>query len=309
MELRQLRYFVTVAEELHFGRAARRLHMTQPPLSQQIRALEEDIRARLLERTSRSVALTEAGRAFLDRARDILAAADKAADTARAVASGARGRLAVGFVGPAVDGFLSGAIRAFRDGEPGIVLELSEMGSLAQVDALRAGRLHAGFVRAFGAGGGQAATDGLAVEILVRERYVVALPSDHALARRRSLRLADLGRIPLIMYPRRQGPALHDAVMDVLASAGARPVAAQEALSKHVAVALASAGLGAALVPESTARARRRGVAFRPIDDDPSGGLPMVEMAMIHDPAHVSPALERFMESARAAAADWPEKK
>lgn len=293
MELRHLRYFVAVAEELHFGRAAARLHLAQPPLSQQIKALEEEVGARLLRRTSRSVALTPAGEAFLPQARAALESAARAADEARAAAEGRAGLLVLGFVNPAMDGFLSEAVAAFRTLAPGVSLRLRELSSQAQLEELRAGRLHAGFLRRAGQD-----LSGLGAAVLHRERYVAALPQAHALARRKRVPLAELARHPLILYPRSFLPGLHDAMLAALREApggdGREPVVAQEALSKHTTLSLVAAGLGLALVPDASRAWRRRGVVLREVDGD----LPRIELAAVwNEPA--SPALTRFLDTAR----------
>ena len=176
MELRHLRYFVAVAEELHFRRAAERLHMSQPPLSQQIRALEEEVGATLLLRNQRRVELTAAGAAFLERAREILDAVEDAARQARRVQRGEVGRLAVGFVGSAMYSFVPELLRAFREQAPDIALRLHELGTTEQLRQLEDGRLDVGFMRAPGR------WPGLRVETVLEEPVVVALPDLHPLA-------------------------------------------------------------------------------------------------------------------------------
>src|ERR1700749_4678303 len=177
MELRHLRYFVVVAEELHFRRAAERLHMSQPPLSQQIRALEEEVGATLLLRTQRKVELTGAGAAFLQRAREILGAVEDAALEARRVQRGEVGRLAIGFVGSAMYSVVPERLRAFRDRHPDVGLRLHELGTTEQLRRLDDGRLDIGFIRAPGS------RPGLSTETVLREPVVAAPPDGHPLAR------------------------------------------------------------------------------------------------------------------------------
>ncbi len=272
MELRHLRYFTAVAEELHFGRAAARLHLAQPPLSQQIRALEAEVGAELFARTSRKVALTPAGEAFLEHARAALERADAALEAARSVADGRAGRLDLGFVNPAMDGFLSRVVADFRRDHPGVALSLREMSSPAQVDELRAGTLHAGFIRYAGQD-----LRGLEFRVVHREPYVAALPPDHPLARRKRVPLALLAREPLILAPRAVMPGLHEAMLAALRATGHEPVVAQEALSKHTTLSLVAARLGLALVPASCAAWRRRGVVLREVE----GELPVIELALV----------------------------
>lgn len=292
MELRQLRYFVAVAEELHFGRAALRVHIAQPPLSQQIKALEADLGVVLLERTRRTVALTPAGASFLEQARDILEKAGQAAEQARRVQAGEEGRLAVGFVNPAMDAFLAQAVAAFRGHRPGVGLTLAESPTVDQVEDLRVGRLDLGFIRLHGQN-----LDGLAVEVAIREAYVLALPRGHRLARLSRVPLAALHAEPLILAPRRSGPKLREDMLTALARAGAVPAPAQEARTKQTTLSLVAAGIGLALVPESSQVWKRQGVLFRPVEGD----LPVVEMASILPHRGVHPLARELAALARDA--------
>ncbi len=290
MELRDCECFVAVAEELHFGRAAARLHMAQPPLSQRIRALEEELGARLFARTSRKVALTPAGEAFWRDAAALLDQAGKARETARRVASGLAGRIAVGFVNPAMDAFLSDALAAFRRAAPDVELGLREMPTRAQLDALAGGRLDVGFVRHVGQD-----IPGAAVTVVSREPYLLALPTGHPLARRARVPLAALGDTPLVMPPRDQLPLLYAAMADALAKAGVRLVTAQEAVSKFTTLSLVAAGCGAAFLPASVRVWRRAGVAFRDIDGD----LPLVELAAVRPAGRENLAVDRLLAVVR----------
>ncbi|MGE4553738.1 MAG: LysR family transcriptional regulator [Desulfovibrionaceae bacterium] len=295
MELRHLRYFLAVAEELHFGRAAARCHLAQPPLSQQIKDLEREVGAELFRRNSRNVALTPAGEALLAHARAALREAERGAEAARAAAAGTAGRLDLGFVNPAMDGFLSRAIAAFRREAPDVRLTLHELGSREQLEALRAGRLHAGFIRLAGQD-----VSGLAHEVLHRDRYVAALPRGHRLTKLKRVPLAELAREPLILYPRDTGPALYDAMLAALRTAlppgHPGPAIAQEARSKHTTLSLVAAGLGVALVPGGIQVWRREGVVLREV----AGALPDIELAVVR-PEPEPPALARLLAAARAA--------
>ncbi len=272
MELRDCRYFAAVAEELHFGRAAARLNMAQPPLSQRIRGLEEELGVRLFARTSRSVALTPAGEAFWKEVRSILSLADKAGEAARRAALGLSGRLTVGFVNPAMDAFLAATLARFRKVAPDVELELREMSTREQTEALAADRLDVGFLRYAGQ-----SFPGAAVTVVSREPYVLALPAGHPLGRLSRVPLARLDGLPMILPPRRQLPALADAMTAAFARAGATPATAQEAASKFTTLSLVAAGVGLALVPASARIWKREGVVFRPV----VGDLPQVELAAV----------------------------
>lgn len=271
MELRHLRYFVAVAEELHFGRAAARLHLAQPPLSQQIRGLEEEIGARLFERSSRSVRLTPAGAAFLARAREVLRQTEEASNLARRIHAGEAGELVVGFMNPVMDAVLCRALAAFRAARPDVALRLRELPTPAQCDELRAGRLDVGFIR-LAAG---VDLNGLDTRLVLREPYVLAVPEGHRLTGLPVVPLAEIAAEPLILYPRQAMPALYDAMVSALRACGAEPRIAQEVSGKHAALSLVAAGFGLCLVPASARDWARRGVVLREVEP----GLPVVEMA------------------------------
>lgn len=271
MELRHLRYFVAVAEELHFGRAAQRLHLAQPPLSQQIRALEEELGARLFARTSRTVRLTPAGQGFLLHVRGVLARVEEAARLARSIHLGEAGELCVGYMNPVMDAVLCRALAAFRQARPGVALRLRELPSTEQLEELRAGRLDVAFIRL---ARGQE-LQGLTTRTVLREPYVLALPEEHRLARLPVVPLFEAGSEPLILFPRAAMPVLHDAMLSALRAAGAVPEIAQEVSGKHASLALVAAGFGVCLVPASARDWGRRGVVLRPVEP----GLPEVEMA------------------------------
>ena len=292
MELRHLRYFIAVAEELHFRRAAERLHMSQPPLSQQIRQLEEEVGATLLLRNQRKVELTAAGAAFLVRAREILDAVEDAARTARRVQRGEVGRLAVGFVGSAMYSFVPELLRAFREQAPDIALRLEELGTTEQLRQLDDGRLDVGFVRAPGA------RPGLTFETVMEEQIVVALPDVHPLAQRPLLRLSDLQGESLIQLTPGGSPGLRDALAGTIARLGGEERIVQEVAEMQTVVGLVAAGVGISLVPESVRALVRHGVTYRPLDSD----APVVRLAMAWRAADESPVLASFLEQARAAA-------
>jgi DNA-binding transcriptional LysR family regulator len=262
----QLRYFLAVAEELHFGHAAAALHISQPPLSRAIRALEESLGVRLFARTRRRVELTPEGRRLREEAQRALGQLEDATRELRDMAAGAAGRLRLGFVSLADYGMLPGLLKAYKAARPGVELALREMLSPDQAAALAVGELDFGLLLPPVAG-----TD-LEHIVVQRERFVAALPSRHRLARgvgRKAGRLAvrELAGEAFVMAPRAIAPGLHDIVAALTARAGFAPRVAQEAIQMQTVVSLVSSGLGVALVPASVANLGRRGVVYRELAD------------------------------------------
>lgn len=291
MELDDLRAFLAVAEERNFGRAAVRLLVTQPALSRRIRRLEDGIPARLFRRTTRTVELTDAGTAFLPEARATIAAAQRAAETARRTARGEEGRLLLGAVTPAIDGFLPAVLHAFRQAHPGITVSLEELGTQAQLAAVRDGRLHVGFVRLF-----DHDVRGLGVRVVHREPHVVALPPAHPLASRRSIPLRLLAGEPLVCLADDVQPELHRRIVAACARAGFEPRVVQTTRTVHTVCALVAAGIGAAFVPASAAAHVSPALLLRPV----TGGIPAVEIAAVWRAFHPSPVLTMFRQSLAA---------
>jgi DNA-binding transcriptional LysR family regulator len=258
MNLRHLRYFVTVAEERHFGRAAERLHMAQPPLSQAIRQLEADVGAQLLHRTTRRVEVTDAGRAYLLRARAILDEVDAAADEARRVAAGSVGHLVIGCVGSATYSLLPGLSRTLATELPGVDFSFrGEMLAPDQVEALRSGVIDVALLRA------SVADHSLTVTVLRRDRLVVAVPVDHPLAGRRQVRAADLANADLIVHSADRRSVMYDIVLGLLRDAGVEPRVRHEVGETSTLVTLVAGGLGVAIVPEPVTALALEGVAYR----------------------------------------------
>ncbi|WCS27000.1 LysR family transcriptional regulator [Methylobacterium sp. NMS14P] len=255
----QLRCFAAVAEELHFGRAAARLNMTQPPLSRQIQVLERVLDVQLLERTSRTVRLTAAGRSFLPEAQRILRLAETATHVTRQVAAGRAGVLKFGFTAASAYDFLPRLVTAFRRALPDVTLALREMVSKDQIEELLAGRIDAALVRP-----PVTHPDLIAVRALA-EPLVVALPAGNPLALRDGLTPADLGREPLIGYAPNEARYFHDLVLGLVAEAEIRPPMVQQLTQIHSILALVRAALGIALVPAAAERLRFEGVVFRPL--------------------------------------------
>jgi DNA-binding transcriptional LysR family regulator len=263
MELRHLRYFVAVAEEGHVTRAAERLGIQQPPLSQQIQALERELDTKLFQRLPRGVELTAAGRAFLDEARAILQRTQQAIAAARRVGRGEAGRIGLGFTSSAsFQPFVPRAIRTFRDTYPLVELALEESGTIEMVEALRARTIDVAFIRS-----PVPTTANLAVLPILDESMFVALPSRHPLAAAAgSLALPALAEEVFILYRRPIGPGLHDAIIAACDRAGFSPIIGQEAPRMLSTLSLVAAGLGVTLVPASMSRLEAEGVAYRPLD-------------------------------------------
>jgi DNA-binding transcriptional LysR family regulator len=296
MELRHLRYFVAVAEELHFRRAAERLHISQPPLSAQIRGLEEELGVELLVRNRRRVELTAAGRALLSAARAILDSVDEAVDLTRRVGRGEVGELSLAFVGSAMYGRLPGFLRAFREAHPGVELVLRELPTSDQLEQLRSGHIDVGVIRP------PVHAQDLLVEEVAHERIVVALPEGHRLAARATLRPTDLAGERFVMLGRRQSPGLHESLAAVMAEV--RDVGSageiQEVDQIHSVIGLVAAGFGISLVGESVAHGERQGIAYRPL----RGPAPMVSLALAWRPGETSPTVAAFLDFVRRFASE-----
>ena len=263
MELRHLRYFVAVAEEQHVTRAAERLGMQQPTLSQQIRILERELDVQLFRRLPRGVALTAAGVAFLADARAILAQLDHAVATAKRTARGEQGRIAVGFTSSApFNPFVPRVIRVYREAFPLVALTLEEGGTTELIEGLRNERIDAAFIRT-----PIADREGLVVQILLEEPMVLALPRGNVLARKKgaskALSLAAVAGEIFVIYRRPSGPGLHDVIVSACNAAGFSPRIGQEAPRIGSTLNLVAAGLGISLVPESLQLMRMDGVVFR----------------------------------------------
>ncbi|HCF5881505.1 TPA: LysR family transcriptional regulator [Pseudomonas aeruginosa] len=264
MELRHLRYFIAVAEELHFGRAAERLGISQPPLSQQIQALEEEVGARLFERTNRRVELTDAGRLFLDESRQVLAQVDKAVLLARRAHLGELGELKIGFTSSApFTSTIPSSIHAFRKAYPDVHLDLQEMSSRQVLKALLEESLQVGVIRPL------ALPDAVHWVELFREPLVAVLRADHPLAAgsEDGLAIAALAEEPFVFFPRSYGTGLYDQVIALTRQAGFSPRIAQEASEAMTIIGLVSAGLGVSILPASFRRTRVDGVVYRTLSD------------------------------------------
>jgi DNA-binding transcriptional LysR family regulator len=295
VELRLWRQFIAVAEELHFGRAAQRLHMTQPPLTQAIANIERQLGARLFDRTKRSVKLTATGQALLPEARELLARAQSLPAHARAAAHGELGRLRVAFVSTVGFGLLPQWVMAFRALHPQVEFELIEATGDVQLRSLERGDADAGFML-HSPGFAPAGLEHLRI---VREPLVLALPDQHPLATSRTLPLKAVLDEPLVIFPRRIVPSLHDAIFGLYHASGREPRIAQEAIQMQTIVNLVSAGLGVAWVPESVQQFQRPGVTYRQIGGKAAQQVPGCETSLVWPAAARQPTLERFVEFAR----------
>lgn len=288
VELRLWRQFLAVAEELHFGRAAQRLHMTQPPLTQAIAQLERVLGVQLFERTKRVVGLTPAGEALVQPARELLARAQSLPALARAAAGGETGRLRLAFVSTVGFAQLPEWVRSFRAVHPGVQLELIEATGDVQLLALQRGEIDAGFML-HSPGFAPPALHSLRV---AREPLVLALPQQHELAGAARLPLAAVLQEPLVIFPRRIVPSLHDAVFGMYHAAGREPQVAQEAIQMQTIINLVSAGLGLAWVPASVRQFQRPGVVYRQLGGRQAQAVPECETSLVW--AGPTPVLDRF---------------
>jgi DNA-binding transcriptional LysR family regulator len=292
MELRHLRYFIALAEELHFGRAALRLHIQQPPLSRQIQLMEAELGFPLFERSRRRVELTPAGRALLGRARQVFDALDAAIHDARSASEGESGRLVVGYPSSLAYSGLTELLRAFRTRFPAVELALRELSPGEQIDALKAGGLDVGFVRS------SVDDPALGAELVRRESLMVVLPDDHRLAAQRTIPLEALRHEPFVMFPRARGPAFFDQLMGLCHAAGFAPHIVQEAPQLDI-ISMVAAGFGVSIMPSSMRNFRRPGLSFRAIV-----GAPQVELSIVWRHQNLSPALHKFLDLVRVLGVD-----
>ena len=288
MDSRRLRSFMAVAEELHFGRAARRLNISQPPLSMQIRGLENELGTALFVRDRRHVALTDAGRVLLAEARRILPQWDQLRTAVRRAGRGEVGRLAIGFITPVEYNLLPSLLAAFRRRYPGVLLTLREAMSDQQLNELESGILDVGLMTA------PVDRSSIASHPVWRERVIVAMPARHRLARSPSVSVRSLVDEPFIMFPRLIAPALYDEVLQFCRRAGFSLNIVQEAAQSQTIISLVSAGIGLAILPGSIRGLRRAGVAYRPI----GGRAPSVETVVAYKNDRPSPAVENFVRLA-----------
>ncbi|NIE68729.1 LysR family transcriptional regulator [Burkholderia sp. Ax-1719] len=263
MELKQLRYFVAVAEELHFGRAARRLFISQPALSFDIRKFEEQLGVQLLERSNKAVTLTNAGYVLLEEARRLLEQADEVKRIAARSAHGLAGRLRIGFVNSMLYRGLPAAVSRFEADHPGVEVVLREMNTIEQVQALQRLQIDLGFAH-----WGRFPAE-VQSETLFSEPFLCCLPAGHALARKRRIDLASLAREPFILFPRSVSPHYHDQIIATCVEAGFSPQIRHEARLWQTVVTMVEFGMGVALVPAALGRMGGERAVFRPLTSNP----------------------------------------
>lgn len=294
MELRHLRYFVAVAEELHFTRAAERLGIAQPPLSLQIQLFEKEIGVPLFNRDRRRITLTEAGKVVLAEAKDILSSADQISIKAGQTARGVRGWLGIGFVASAMYGLLPKILRDYRLGYPDVRLELFDLEPEAQMQALAEDKIHIAFTRSVELTSENCQS--LVTETILREPLVVAVPELHPLAQQDQIPLRELAHEPFILFSRSfrstENPFVRQ-IIEFCRRAGFSPRAVQHARETHTALGLVAAGLGVSLVPASMANLKRAGVVLRPLAED----SPMIDLLMIYKPEKSPSTLHTFLEA------------
>lgn len=288
MELRHLRYFVGVAEHLHFGRAAAALHISQPPLTRQIKQLEQELGVELFARNNRNVELTAAGRLALQEAKVLLAQADNLGLRAQQVARGASGELSIGFITVADYNVLPPLLKQFRATYPNVTLRLREATTDIQLEALRGDKLDIGIVL------GPVVDSRLSFQPILREPLVAALPASHRARKLAQVRVAQLAESPFILFPRPLAPGLYDDIIGVCKRAGFSPTIGQEAIQMQTIVSLVSVGMGVALVPASLMHLRRTGVIYRPLKDK----SPMVTTGLAWKLGNNAATIESFLRTA-----------
>jgi DNA-binding transcriptional LysR family regulator len=288
MKLHFLRYFVVLAQELHFGRAASKLAITQPPLSSAIKSLEEELGVLLVIRDSKHVELTQAGQAFLEEARQILEQVARASNVAKIVAKGMRGRLEIGVTASMIYREVPTIVRQFNEEMPGVDVVLREMSSAEQINELLRGQLHAGFVNAL------TVPPQLASLPLSNDEFVLCLPEDHPAARRKSVDLKQLAHERFVMFSRDVAPANHDNVIAIFSRAGIHPQLAHATRQWLTIVAMVANGLGISIVPRTLARSRVSGVQFVSI----AGDKALTPAMLAWNRAYYPSTLRSFIECA-----------
>jgi DNA-binding transcriptional LysR family regulator len=292
MELRHLNYFIAVAEELHFSRAAERLCISQPPLSQQIRSLEDELGVKLFERTKRHVQLTEAGNVLLEYSYLVLAQLEQAIEATQRVGRGEVGRLSIGFVGSATYTVLPEILSAFRAQFPAVELQLRELTTAQQIQALHHKQVDIGIVRS------AISEPDLSVELLLPELLVLALPEAHPLSAQTEVSLSTLADELFILFPAKMGPVFYEQIIHSCQQAGFRPKVAQEAVQMQTIIGLVAAGLGIAIVPASLQNFYRNGVIYRPLQEQ----IPQTGLYLAWRQHDSSPVISAFLNLARKTA-------
>jgi DNA-binding transcriptional LysR family regulator len=289
MELRHLRYFVTVAEELHFGRAALRLAIVQPSLSQQIRQLEDELGFPLLYRTKRYVELTDAGKVFLVEARRVLAQVQEAKRTAQRAYRGEVGRLVVGYISSSTYDLLPVMLRVYRERFPAVDVALRELTTQEQLRALEEEYIHVGLLRL------PISAPLVNVEVVRREPIVCVLPEQHPLAAHERIKVSLLANEPFVLQASQRGAGYYVQLMNLCLASGFSPNVIQEVTEMHTIVSLVAAGMGVSLVPLSAENIRSQGVVYRELEGTPT----LTEMAVAWRRDAHSELVQNFLTVAR----------
>lgn len=294
IETRLLHQFIAVAEELHFNRAAQRLHMAQPPLSQAIRRLEHEIGAPLFERTNRSVSLTPAGADFLVTARKVVCLLEEGIEQTRRVAQGIEGHLTLTFINIVPYHALLSALQGFRSAFPAISFTMREATTQEQVEALEQGRADLAFMRPPGR-----TAPGLIFEPILREPILIGLPASHPLASHEIIPLTALQNDAFVFPPRHLGQGFHDQLVQLCGAAGFIPRITQQARQLQTLVALVTSGFGVALLPASLAQENRKDVVFRPIQVNAPDALRHVDLLMAWNPRSSCAIRDKLIDEVR----------
>ncbi|MBW4580272.1 MAG: LysR family transcriptional regulator [Tildeniella nuda ZEHNDER 1965/U140] len=286
MELRQLKYFITVAESLHFGRAAESLHLSQPALSKQIQALEESLEVQLFERTKHWVRLTIAGQKFLETARRILREVEEGIQVTRQVAGGAMGRLRIGFTEATLFSLAPDMVRTYREQYPQVELILTSGGTETHVEALRTHQIDVGFVYL------PIREPSLSIHPLLEEVYIAALPASHRLARQKEIMLQSLATEPLVFYPRSLAPVMYADFIKCCEQAGFVPNVVQEAELAQTRLGLAAAGVGITFVLSDMQNLSAKGIVYRSL----IGAFPTLKLALAWRQNETSPVVHECIK-------------
>jgi DNA-binding transcriptional LysR family regulator len=293
MELRHLRYFVAVAEEEHLGRAAARLHISQPPLTRQIRQLEQELGTTLFKRTAKGMEITDAGRVFLADVNQVLDLTDRARERAVRAGQGSLGQIDIALFGTAIFGAIPRLLRPFRRDHPDVKITLHDMKKDEQLEALAHRRISLAFNRLM------PSVPGIVSEVLLTEPLFVAVPSDHPLAARTAIGMSELEGHPMVLFPTGLRPSFIDQVRDLCTAAGFVPDVVAEVDDVVHGIALVATGGGFSLVPRSATNLHVPGVTYRPLHDRPR---PHVDLCCIYRQDDDSPVLQGLLTSMRATA-------
>lgn len=293
MELRHLRYFIAVAEELNFSRAAERLHIAQPPLSQQIRALEDELQVQLFDRTKRPLQLTVAGQVFLEQARLAIVQVENAVGMAQQANNGEIGRLVVGFTSSMANSFLPDILRVYRQRFPKVKLVWRELATSLQLQALRDRRLDIGF---FHLTSWMLQEDDLCAITILQESLILALPETHPLANQSQVSLKTLAQESFILPSRQFAPGLFEQIEQLCQQSGFSPVVIEEGTIMLTILSLVAGGIGVALLPENAQNLQRKGVIYKSIVES----TPTIPMAAVWRRDGASPSLNKFLEVTKA---------